>query len=117
VAGVLPDALRRPAVRRYVLTFVALLVLTGLTFGLSFADLGPWGVPVALTIATAKAVLIALFFMHLVEERTPAHVAGLVAVLLGVLLIVLASMDVSTRSVIDSTESGLPGPLPRSAER
>lgn len=90
--------------RAYVLTLVALLALTALTFGLSFAPLGPWGIPVAVAIATAKAVLVALFFMHLLEEGTTARLAAAVAVFLGVLLILLASLDVATRRTIEPPE-------------
>lgn len=84
--------------RSYVLTLVALLVLTGLTFGLSFLSLGPWGIPVALVIAAAKAVLVALFFMHLLEQGAPARLAVVVALFIGGILIVLATLDVATRS-------------------
>ncbi len=96
--------------KSYVLTFAALLALTGLTFGLSFAPLGSWGVPVAITIAATKAILIALFFMHLLDQRTPAHIATSVAVLLVILLIVLATLDVATRPAIDGP--GTPRPVP-----
>ena len=50
--------------------FVALLVLTGVTVGVSYAeraflDLGALSIVVALLIATVKAAIVALFFMHL----------------------------------------------------
>lgn len=51
----------------YVTIFVALLVLTGLTVWVAFVDLGGWGflhTPIALGIATLKAVLVVLWFMH-----------------------------------------------------
>ena len=86
---------------RYVGTFVALLLLTSLTLGLSFAHLGAASVPVALTIALAKSVLVALFFMHLIEHRTSSWLALLVAVLLAGTLIGLAFLDVVTRDRVD----------------
>jgi cytochrome c oxidase subunit 4 len=52
-------------VKTYVAVFVALLLLTGLTTGVAFIDLGAeWNTIVALTIAVIKALLVILFFMH-----------------------------------------------------
>lgn len=51
--------------RTYYSVFGALLVLTLLTTGIAYADLGPFNVAVALTIAVVKALLVVLFFMHL----------------------------------------------------
>ena len=42
----------------------ALLIGTGLTVWASFIDLGPWNPVIALAIATTKAMLVVLFFMH-----------------------------------------------------
>src|SRR5438105_6725327 len=49
----------------YYAIWIALLALTGITAGVAFIDLGPFNTVVALTIATLKAVLVVLFFMHL----------------------------------------------------
>src|ERR1044071_3598966 len=48
----------------YGLIFAALLVMTGVTYWVSLLDLGRLNVIVALTIATIKAVLVVLYFMH-----------------------------------------------------
>ena len=59
-----------PQVRGYVAVFGALLVLTLVTVAISYVPLPASStVAVALTIATAKAALVALFFMHLKGER------------------------------------------------
>lgn len=52
----------------YVAVFAALLVLTGATVAVSYLDLGLWNVAVAMLIASVKASLVALFFMHLKHE-------------------------------------------------
>ncbi len=52
----------------YVAVFAALLVLTGLTYAVSFANLGPGSLPVAMLVATMKASLVVAFFMHLAYE-------------------------------------------------
>ena len=43
----------------------ALLLGTFITYKAAFLDLGQFNAAVALTIATTKALLVALFFMHL----------------------------------------------------
>ena len=57
-------------VQGYVAVFAALLSLTLVTVGLSYLQL-PSGPTVALglTIASAKAALVVLFFMHLKSEK------------------------------------------------
>src|SRR5947208_1050322 len=49
----------------YYTVFGTLIGLTFLTIGISFLELGEWHTVVGLTIAVCKAVLVALFFMHL----------------------------------------------------
>jgi cytochrome c oxidase subunit 4 len=48
----------------YVAILIALLIGTALTVWASFIDLGPWNPVIALAIATTKATLVVLFFMH-----------------------------------------------------
>jgi len=45
--------------------FVALLFLTFITVAVTRVDLGPLNIWVAMGVATAKATLVALYFMHL----------------------------------------------------
>lgn len=45
-----------------------LLVLTGVTVGVSYIDLGFFNVPVALGVACLKVTFVLLFFMHLKYE-------------------------------------------------
>ena len=52
-------------VRTSIAIFVALLILLFATVGAAYLPLGSLHLPLALTIAVAKAVLIGLFFMHL----------------------------------------------------
>ncbi len=51
--------------KTYLLVFTVLLVLTYITYMVAFLDLGPWNIVVAMGIAIGKALLVALFFMHL----------------------------------------------------
>ncbi len=50
--------------RIYYAIFAALLVLTAVTVGVAFVDLGPMNTVVALAIAVTKATLVILYFMH-----------------------------------------------------
>ena len=63
--------------RSYVLTLSALLFLTVVTVGASYIDFGQGNIVIALVIATMKATLVALFFMHLAHDRP---INGLIAV-------------------------------------
>ena len=49
----------------YVKILLALFFLTGMTYAVSFADLGPLSLPVAMLVAMIKASLVIAFFMHL----------------------------------------------------
>jgi cytochrome c oxidase subunit 4 len=48
----------------YYAIFGALMILTGVTVGAAFINLGSLNFPVAITIAITKATLVILFFMH-----------------------------------------------------
>ncbi len=49
--------------------FVALLGLTALTVSVSHMDLGNLDLSIAMIIATVKALLVAVFFMHLIHDK------------------------------------------------
>ena len=74
-------------VRGYLAIFAALMVLTAVTVGVSYLDLSVTPtILVALAIATGKAALVAMFFMHLKGERPMVQWAlGLTGVLFAAL--------------------------------
>ncbi len=83
---------------QYVMVWVALLVLTGVTVAVWKADLSFGArVAVALLVATVKAALVAVFFMHLWEEPGVARLTLVVSGLFVVLLIGLTLADNATR--------------------
>ncbi len=83
--------------RVYYTVFVTLLILTFLTTGVAFVDLGFFSPVVALTIAVAKASLVVLFFMHLrYSTRLTWVVAGAGLFWLGILFTLTLS-DYLTR--------------------
>lgn len=55
-------------IRIYLVVWGALIVLTAVTVAVSYVHLGLMNVVVALLVASVKASLVALFFMHLRYE-------------------------------------------------
>jgi cytochrome c oxidase subunit IV len=83
----------------YVMIWIALLVGTALTVFAAHINLGPFNAAVALTIATAKALLVVLFFMHLrgASEKLLKLVVISTVFFLFILL-ALAMADYGTRA-------------------
>src|SRR5204863_2452773 len=85
--------------RTQVTVLIILLLLTGLTTGVSFLDLsGTWHLAAGLVIAAAKASLVVLFFMHVIHSpaATRAVIAVAVFWLVGI-LVALTMSDYTTR--------------------
>ncbi len=82
---------------RYVVVWIALLVGTTATFLLSKVHLGPFHLTVALLIAATKGALVALFFMHLWDQRGVNRLVLLTALVFVSLLIGLTVADSATR--------------------
>jgi cytochrome c oxidase subunit 4 len=83
----------------YFAVWAALLVGTFLTYQAAKLDLGPFNAAVALVIATTKALLVALFFMHLKgasEKLLKLVVISTIAFL--IILLALSMADFGTRA-------------------
>jgi cytochrome c oxidase subunit IV len=83
----------------YLAIGVVLLILTATTVGAAFVNLGPFNPVVALLIATIKATLVVLFFMHVKgasEKLTGAIVVS--GFFFLAILIALSLADYMTRS-------------------
>ena len=87
-----------PAIRTYVLVWVALMVLLGLTLGSSFVPLHGFNATTNLLIAVAKAALVAVFFMRLRSSAALIRLAAMVGVIWALILIGLSLVDELTRS-------------------
>lgn len=76
-------------VKGYLVVFGTLLVLTLLTVAVSYLTLPPApAIVLGLAIATSKAALVALFFMHLKWERRLIHIVLAVTAVKFLLLLV-----------------------------
>jgi cytochrome c oxidase subunit 4 len=83
----------------YIAIGLILLVLTATTVGAAFVNLGPFNPVVALLIATIKATVVVLFFMHV--KGASEKLTGVVVVAGFFFLAILLSLslaDYLTRS-------------------
>ena len=81
-----------------------------LTVGVSFLNLGPFGVAASLAIATLKALLIALFFMEVRYSKPITWLFAGAALAWLVILLALTMNDYVSRSWSgDRWEKGLGG--------
>jgi len=87
-------------VSTYLIIFFALLVLTGVTVGVAFIDLGAASDFIALAIAIFKASLVILFFMHVRHSRPMTKVTVVSSLFWLLLLFGLTLADYVTRGFL-----------------
>jgi cytochrome c oxidase subunit IV len=73
---------------RYVVIWLALLVLTVVTVVTGKIDLGAANIYVAMLIACTKATLVVLFFMHLLDTGNVNKLIFVVSVIFSVVLVI-----------------------------
>lgn len=106
----------------YTGNLVALFILTAITVGASYINFGSStaNVAIALTIATFKALLVAMIFMHLRWDKPVNSIAAVTGFLfLGImlgftLLDTDARRDPSPRNMTPMTDEQKPTPVPAS---
>ena len=93
------DHSKSSPLKTYLAVWAALLLGTFITYRVAFIDLGRFNAAVALTIATIKALIVALFFMHLrhAHEKLLKLVVVSTVFFLFILL-VLSMADYGTRA-------------------
>jgi cytochrome c oxidase subunit 4 len=82
----------------YIAVFLSLAAGTLLTWWISTIDLGAMNTPIALLIATIKAVLVILFFMHVIHSTRLTWVVIIASFLWLGVLFVLTFADYLTRA-------------------
>lgn len=85
------------SVRTYMVVYVLLLILLALTIVAAAFPHRELGLPIALSIAFAKTILIVLFFMHVRESDSLTKFLVTVGLLWLLLLIGFTMSDVATR--------------------
>src|SRR5271154_2812809 len=86
--------------------FGALVFLTVATVKVSYYDFGAANIIIAMVIATAKASLVAAFFMHLRYDKLFNTLAFLAAFLFLAIFILLTYDDMGRRGEIDNDYGG-----------
>ena len=92
------------SVKTYVFVLLSLLAATVITTLVSFVDLGPFSVVVALAIAVCKMLLVALFFMHIRHSTKLTRLVVVGGMLWLLILLTLTMTDFLTRGIL-----GVPG--------
>lgn len=103
------DAAHAHGVGRYAFILLLLLALTGLTIWTGRMDLGVANIFIALAIATTKATLVVLFFMHLWEASGVIRLVFVVSVLFVAVLLLGVFGDLLTRMPVTLPHGG---PMP-----
>ncbi len=84
----------------YVGIWATLICLTVITASVAFVDLGPFNTVVALVIATLKALLVVLFFMHVKYASEKLTKMVIIATLFWLLILLFLSLaDYGTRAM------------------
>ena len=101
---------RAPGALAYGAVWLALVALATITLFASRAVTGGWGLLVAFAIASAKAVLVVSYFMHLSGGRPIHRIVFSIAMAFLVLLVIGILADVGTRSIASSYVDDLGAP-------
>jgi cytochrome c oxidase subunit 4 len=86
----------------YVVILLALMLGTVLTVAAAAKDFGPWNIVIALAIATTKATLVVLYFMHARYSPRRTQLVIVCAVFWLVLLLGLTLSDYAMRPPVTS---------------
>ena len=101
--------------RTYGITLTLLLILTLITVGASRINFGSSAanVVIALAIATVKASLVSLFFMHLIHDKPVNAIAAVAGFLFLGIFLLFVLLDIGARR--DATPQNVKPPAPAEA--
>ena len=85
---------------RYVAVWAALIAGTILTVITGRRDLGEFNIFIAMAIATTKATLVVLFFMHMIETPAANRIVFVTSIVFAIVLIVGVFGDLWTRNAM-----------------
>lgn len=86
----------------YISIFLTLMVLTGVTVAAAFVNLGLFNATVALGIATFKAALVILFFMHVKYSSRLTKLTAVTGIFFLAILLLLTMVDYGSRDWVDA---------------
>ena len=100
---------------KYLATLVVLLILTAITVGASYINFGSGNIVIALSIATVKAIIVALIFMHLLHDKPVNAVIAVAGFLFLGIFLMFDFIDVTTRTNPQPTNLHAPAAAPAPA--
>lgn len=84
-------------IRIYVVVFLSLAVLTGVTVWASYIHVAEWAhLTIALAIATVKGGLVVAFFMHLISEKKLIYSVCTLTLFFFVFMVIVTLMSDTT---------------------
>lgn len=83
----------------------ALMALLALTWSIGYVNLGSFNLVVALAISISKALLVALFFMHIKGSSRLLHLAATAGIIWLMILLTLTLGDYFTRTSLGAESS------------
>jgi cytochrome c oxidase subunit IV len=86
-------------------TCASLMALLAVTWGIGYVNLGAFNLVVALAISISKALLVALFFMHIKGSSRLFHLAATAGVIWLLILFSLTLGDYFTRNFLQPTSN------------
>jgi len=120
-----------PSPRIYLIILGLLLVLTGVTVGAAYVNFGSFNLIIAVLIATVKATLVALFFMHLRHDPPINAIIFVSSLIFLGLFLLFPLIDIQSRDKVvpyglrmqaqpaaqkQAPAAGTPGAPPAAAE-
>jgi cytochrome c oxidase subunit 4 len=81
----------------YAMIFLSLMAGTGLTVWAAFQNFGPFNIVIALAIASFKATLVVLYFMHARYSPRRTHLVIVSSVFWLAIMLALTLSDYTTR--------------------
>lgn len=92
------------SLQTYVAVFGSLLFFTALTYAVSFADLGPFALLIAMMVASVKVFLVATFFMHLKYDEKFNVLVFVSSIFFIAVFFGFTMVDLGSRTVITEVE-------------
>jgi cytochrome c oxidase subunit 4 len=87
--------------RTYLIIAATLLFLSGLTVWVSYFDFGPLNIIIAMGVASLKATLVALFFMHLLWDDKKNMTIFVMSLMFLAIFIVITLLDTGFRGKVN----------------
>jgi len=103
--------------RIYLVILAVLLMLTVITVGAAYVNFGPFNLVIAVLIATTKATLVALFFMHLRHDPPINAIVFVSSLIFLGLFLLFPLIDIQSRDRVIPNGLRMQSPPPAAAKQ